>query len=136
LVRQPPTQSKYSLDSSIGEASPAHSKPKISIIVPCYNEEQVIDGTIGKISAAIQKLDYRFELIFVDDGSEDATLNRILGAKVRVAPADLIVLEFSRNFGKEAAMTAGLDAATGDACILLDADLQDPPELIDELIAC
>ena len=136
MVRQPPTQSKYSLDSSIGEASPAHSKPKISIIVPCYNEEQVIDGTIGKISAAIQKLDYRFELIFVDDGSEDATLNRILGAKMRVAPADLIVLEFSRNFGKEAAMTAGLDVATGDACILLDADLQDPPELIDELIAC
>jgi polyisoprenyl-phosphate glycosyltransferase len=111
------------------------ARPEISIVVPCHNEEAVIDGTIDKISAAIRGLDYDFELIFVDDGSEDRTLARLLNATERVAPANLVVLEFSRNFGKEAAMTAGLDAAGGDACILLDADLQDPPEVIRELIA-
>ena len=113
-------------------SSPKH---KISIIVPCYNEEDVIDRTIDTILAIIDNLDFYFELIFVDDGSKDRTLDRILSAKKRVKEVNLIVLELSRNFGKEAAMTAGLDAATGDACIFLDADLQDPPELIPELIS-
>jgi glycosyltransferase involved in cell wall biosynthesis len=108
---------------------------KISIIIPCYNEEHVIDRTIDTILPIINNLDFSFELIFVDDGSKDRTLDRILSAKDRVQGVKLIVLELSRNFGKEAAMTAGLDAATGDACIILDADLQDPLELIPELIS-
>jgi glycosyltransferase involved in cell wall biosynthesis len=112
--------------------SPDH---KISIIIPCYNEGDIIDRTIDAILSIINNLAFRFELIFVDDGSEDQTLDRILSAKKRMQAVDVVVLELSRNFGKEAAMTAGLDAATGDACIFLDADLQDPPELIPELIS-
>jgi polyisoprenyl-phosphate glycosyltransferase len=108
---------------------------KISIIVPWYNEEETVDRTIDAILATIRRIDFSFELIFIDDGSEDRTLERILAANARVQGVDLLVLELSRNFGKEAAMTAGLDAATGDACIFLDADLQDPPDLIPEMIS-
>jgi polyisoprenyl-phosphate glycosyltransferase len=112
------------------------SKQKISIIIPCYNEEDGISGTIDALLAVIVDLDFLFELIFVDDGSEDRTVEKILDAKARLnADISLVVLELSRNFGKEAAMTAGLDVATGDACIFLDADLQDPPELIPKMIS-
>jgi len=111
------------------------SRPRISIVIPCYNEEAVIDKTVDGLLACIDIANFTFELIFVDDGSEDKTLEKILSARERAQGVDFIVLELSRNFGKEAAMTAGLDAATGDACVVLDADLQDPPELISELIA-
>jgi glycosyltransferase involved in cell wall biosynthesis len=114
---------------------PHEERKKISIVIPCNNEEGIIDHTIDAILGIIGKLDFNFELIFVDDGSEDETIDRLLDAKKRMQGLDLIILEFSRNFGKEAAMTAGLDTATGDACIFLDADLQDPPELILELIS-
>jgi glycosyltransferase involved in cell wall biosynthesis len=110
------------------------SRAKISIVVPCYNEQDIIDTTIDQILAVIRQLDFDFELILVDDGSDDATLEHLLQARARAADVQLVVLELSRNFGKEAAMTAGIDAATGAACIILDADLQDPPELIVELL--
>jgi polyisoprenyl-phosphate glycosyltransferase len=108
---------------------------KISIVIPCFNEADGIDAAIERILGCIRPLQYRFELIFIDDGSEDRTLERLLGARVKCSDqVEIVILEFSRNFGKEAALTAGLDVATGDACIFLDADLQDPPELIEQLI--
>lgn len=112
----------------------SEARPRISIVIPCHNEAAVIGDTIDLILQAISRLDYAFELIFVDDGSDDRTLEILLSAKSRTSEAEFVILELSRNFGKEAAMTAGLDAATGDACVFLDADLQDPPSLLGELI--
>jgi glycosyltransferase involved in cell wall biosynthesis len=106
---------------------------KICLIVPCYNEQEVIDACHSRIIGAISALsDYTFEIIYINDGSSDQTLAH-LEALNRNDPR-VTVINLSRNFGKEAAMTAGLDHADGDAVIILDADLQDPPELIAEMI--
>lgn len=108
-------------------------RKKISIIVPFYNEEagaQVFYDTLNPVMDSVQDVD--FEVICVDDGSKDATLPALIGMAER--DARYRVIELSRNFGKEAAMTAGLDAAVGDAVIPIDADLQDPPEVIQGLI--
>lgn len=106
----------------------------ISLVIPCYNEERVISIFIEKINAFAQTvIGYEFEFVFVDDGSTDKTLEILL----ENAELDkrINIIELSRNFGKEPAMTAGIDFATGDAVVPLDADLQDPPELIREMIA-
>lgn len=107
---------------------------KICLIVPCYNEQEVIDACHQKIAAAIEPLtsQYAFEIIYINDGSTDKTIEHLYAIKKKDPRATIINL--SRNFGKEAAMTAGLDHAVADATIILDADLQDPPELIPELI--
>lgn len=106
---------------------------KISILIPAYNEEEVLDilyARLGKL--ANDNKDYDFEFLFINDGSRDKTLEMIKGfaeMDKRVAYVNL-----SRNFGKEIAMIAGLDHVTGDATVVIDADLQDPPELIPEMI--
>jgi glycosyltransferase involved in cell wall biosynthesis len=106
----------------------------VSIVVPFYNEEEAVASFYQALSAVLDGTpDTRFEVICVDDGSRDDTLPRLL-ALVERDPR-FSVIELSRNFGKEAALTAGLDAAQGDAVIPIDADLQDPPELIPALIA-
>jgi len=105
----------------------------VSIVTPFYNEG---DGVTQFYNAFIKLMstlpNYDFEIICVDDGSEDGTLNSL----VAIADMDnrFIILELSRNFGKEAAMTAGIDAANGDCVIPIDADLQDPPELISSML--
>ena len=105
----------------------------VSIFTPFYNEG---DGVTQFYNAFIKLMstlpNYDFEIICVDDGSEDGTLNSL----VAIADMDnrFIILELSRNFGKEAAMTAGIDAANGDCVIPIDADLQDPPELISSML--
>jgi glycosyltransferase involved in cell wall biosynthesis len=108
-------------------------KPLISVVVPAYNEEAVIDVFYDRICRLLEELpDYRFEILFVNDGSKDRTQERIesfVAEDHRVASIDL-----SRNFGKEIAMTAGFDHAKGDAVVVIDADLQDPPELIHEFL--
>ncbi len=107
-------------------------KEKISIIVPCYNEEQAIPyfyEEIKKISSKMNKLD--FEYIFVNDGSSDNTLDIV---KEYAKEDDRVrYVSFSRNFGKEAAMLAGLRHSEGDYVTLMDADLQDPPKLLIEM---
>ena len=106
----------------------------ISIVVPLYNEGQTVDYFYTALCEVINGIDgINFELVCVDDGSSDETLNHLL-AIVRRDPR-VHVIELSRNFGKEAALSAGLDAARGDAVIPIDADLQDPPELIPALIS-
>ncbi len=106
---------------------------KISIIIPEYNEKEAILALYERLSKVIASLnDYEFEILFINDGSTDDSLEiiKILRKKDdRISYVDL-----SRNFGKEIAMMAGIDYATGDAVIFLDADLQDPPEVIPELI--
>jgi polyisoprenyl-phosphate glycosyltransferase len=104
----------------------------ISIIVPAYNEEAVIPEFYRRVRKAVEQLPYDFRLIFVDDGSKDNTEGIISRLHLEDDSVELITL--SRNFGKEIAMTAGLDYAKGDAVVIIDADLQDPPELIESLI--
>ena len=106
--------------------------PEISIVVPCYNEEASLPLFYREITRVAAEMDYAdFEFVFIDDGSEDNTLPTLR----RLAAADRRVrfVSFSRNFGKEAGMLAGLEAATGDYVALMDADLQDPPALLPEL---
>jgi polyisoprenyl-phosphate glycosyltransferase len=106
----------------------------LSVVVPCYNEEPVLEEMHRHLTAALARLGVRdFEVIFVDDGSRDGTpriLRRLHESDPRVR-----VLRFSRNFGHQIAITAGLDHADGDAVVLIDADLQDPPEVIGEMLA-
>jgi polyisoprenyl-phosphate glycosyltransferase len=106
----------------------------VSIIAPFYNEGQAVDSFYQALRGVLDTTpDIRFEVICVDDGSRDDTLHRLVALIDR--DPRFSIIELSRNFGKEAALTAGLDAAKGDAVIPIDADLQDPPELIPDLIA-
>ena len=110
------------------------SKDIISIIVPCHNEEEMVPIVHKEIAAVSEQIpDAAFELIFVNDGSKDATLAELK----RLAALDERVhyLSFSRNFGKEAAMVAGLRHATGNYVAVMDADLQDPPAMLVEMVA-
>lgn len=102
--------------------------PFISIVIPCYNEEQVIELCIERITTILDTVDANYELLFVNDGSTDRTMLRLIQLAQRSFFIKVIAL--SRNFGKEAALSAGLDHANGDVVIPMDADLQDPPELI------
>jgi len=104
-------------------------REKLSLIVPVYNEEVAIEPFIRAVEPVISSLDADVDILFVDDGSQDLTCEAILAiAKTHAVRIRLIAL--SRNFGKEAALTAGIDAASGHAVIPMDVDLQDPPELI------
>lgn len=104
-----------------------------SIVIPLYNEEEVVEECIKRVSGVCSKLDQDYEIIFVNDGSVDKTVELTLKA-CKENPR-IKLLSFSRNFGHQIAITAGMDNAKGDAVIVMDADLQDPPEVIPELIA-
>lgn len=109
-------------------------RPLVSIVTPFYNEGEGVKHFYQVMTQTMEKLpNYDFELICVDDGSKDNTLEQLI-ALSKTDPR-VTVLEFSRNFGKEPAMTAGIDAASGDCVIPIDADLQDPPGLISEMLA-
>lgn len=118
------------MDTPVNLGAPV---PTLSIVVPCFNESRVIDAFFERLRAALAALpQQRAEIICIDDGSTDDTLLRLKA--LAEADSRVVVLELSRNFGKEAALTAGLDAAAGDAVIPIDADLQHPPELIGALV--
>jgi glycosyltransferase involved in cell wall biosynthesis len=111
---------------------------KISVIIPCYNEEQVLENTYSCLNNVLESYctvkQYSYEMIFVDDGSVDHT-ESILES---IADLDKHVkfISFSRNFGKESGMLAGLEASDGDVSIIMDSDLQHPPELIPKMVEC
>ncbi|HYA36523.1 MAG TPA: glycosyltransferase family 2 protein [Candidatus Binataceae bacterium] len=105
----------------------------LSIVVPVHNEAPVVDAFFSRLFAVLDSLRMSFEVICVNDGSTDASLAAIL--KARESRPEIKVLDLSRNFGKDIALSAGLDHAGGAAVIPIDADLQDPPELIPTLIA-
>lgn len=109
-------------------------KKKISLVVPCYNEEAMIDLFYKETTKSIRLLNkkYDFEFVFVDDGSKDKTIEKI--RKLSEKENNVKYISFSRNFGKEAAMYAGLEKSTGDYVTIMDADLQDPPELLEQMI--
>lgn len=104
----------------------------LSVVVPAYNEQEVLPEFHRRLFAVIDALDMDTQVIYVNDGSTDSTLDVIDVLRARDARVTLV--DLSRNFGKEIALTAGLDHADSDAVIVIDADLQDPPELIPELI--
>lgn len=108
------------------------SKPLVSLLVPFYNESSMVDEFFETVTGALDADLAEFEFICVDDGSSDDTLEKLLARAEQ--DTRVKVLSFSRNFGKEAALTAALDHANGDAAIPMDADLQDPPELVNEMI--
>jgi glycosyltransferase involved in cell wall biosynthesis len=111
----------------------APAEPIVSIIVPVYNEEAVLPAFHARLAAVMARLGEAWEAIYVNDGSLDTSLAML--RTLRAAHAEICVLNLSRNFGKEIAITAGLDHARGRAVIVIDADLQDPPELIPDLVA-
>lgn len=104
----------------------------ISVIVPCYNEETVIEMTCSELLKILTGITNDFEVIFVNDGSRDKTIDII--KKLAESDNRVKYISFSRNFGKEAAMLAGLKFASGDYTVIMDADLQHPPELIPEML--
>ncbi|NIT99588.1 MAG: glycosyltransferase, partial [Nitrosopumilaceae archaeon] len=108
-------------------------KKLISIIVPVYNESEVIEAFYKRVREVIYSLsNYAYEIIFVDDGSKDGSYQNL----VNLADFDrhVEIIKFSRNFGHQTAITAGMDHSKGDAVVIIDADLQDPPEVIKKFI--
>lgn len=110
------------------------NKKIISILVPCYNEEVVLNQFYQRLSQVITNIPrYDFQFMFINDGSKDQTLD--IMRELHEKDSRVSYVNLSRNFGKEIAMIAGIDYLTGDAAIIMDADLQDPPELIPEMIS-
>ena len=114
---------------------PAAHDIRLTVIVPVYNEEEVLPEFHRRLGAVLDAMSASAdgEIVYVNDGSRDRSAE-LLGA-LREADARVAVVDLSRNFGKEIAMSAGLDFAHGDAVIIIDADLQDPPELIPQMFA-
>lgn len=106
--------------------------PLVSLVVPVYNEEDVLSHFIEETRAVLDETGFPYEYVFIDDGSKDKTADIIAGYLSDCLPGRLLGL--SRNFGKEAALSAGLEAVKGDIAVIIDADLQDPPELILQMI--
>jgi len=100
----------------------------LSVIVPCLNEEEALRGTQVRLSSVLEQIPTNFEIIYVDDGSTDATPEVL--RELQAYDSRVRVVRFSRNFGHQMAITAGLEHAAGDAVVIIDADLQDPPETI------
>lgn len=115
-------------------AEPAQQDdPLVSIVIPCFNEEEVLQTTYRRLVETLNPVPQtQFEFVFVDDGSRDGTLDEL--HQLRTADPRIRVLAFSRNFGHQMAVTAGIEHASGDAVVVIDADLQDPPEVIKEML--
>lgn len=105
----------------------------LSVVIPCHNERDVIEATHARLTDVLPATGMDFEIIYIDDGSRDDTLERL--AAIAARDGRVTVIELSRNFGQQAAMSAGLAAARGAAIVITDADLQDPPEVIPEMVA-
>ncbi|MFR3729862.1 glycosyltransferase family 2 protein [Lacrimispora sp.] len=104
----------------------------LSVVVSCYNEELALNRFYEETASILNKLDWDYELIFVNDGSQDSTMEVL--TRLSLEDPNVKVISFSRNFGHEAAMIAGLDYSTGDGIVCMDADLQHPPEYLPEIV--
>jgi len=111
---------------------PMERPPELSVVIPVYNEEENVGPLLERLTSVLDGLTDRWEVVFVDDGSRDRSV-----ALIRAAHEDeprIKLIRLSRNFGHQAALNAGIDHATGEAVILMDADLQDPPEVLPDLV--
>ena len=106
--------------------------PLVSVVVPVYNELQVLPMLHERLTTVLEALPIRYEIVLVDDGSRDGSGQYM--AQLALSVSEVRAVRLARNFGKEAALTAGLHHARGDAVIVIDADLQDPPELIPAML--
>lgn len=115
-------------------AQPRVARQSLSVVVPVYNEEAVLPEFHRRLAAVLDALaaDFAAEIVYVNDGSGDASMRWLV--EVHESDARVTIVDLSRNFGKEIATSAGLDHAKGDAVIVIDADLQDPPELIPDML--
>lgn len=107
-------------------------KKLISVVIPAYNEEDNIPNIVNKIEDVFQSMDYKYEIILVDDGSKDKTYETL--KNIALIKENVFFIEFSRNFGKDQALKAGIDNCRGDLLITLDADMQHPPELMKVMV--
>lgn len=107
--------------------------PEISLVLPCYNESEVINAFFNRTLPILSKLGLSYEIVCINDGSTDDTLNKLI--EIKKSAKHLKIIDFSKNFGKDAAMTAGMDFSSGNCVIPIDCDLQDPPELIPEMVS-
>jgi glucosyltransferase len=107
---------------------------KLTVVVPCYNEEKALPFFIEEMSVQSKNIQYDIEYLFVNDGSKDKTFSVLLDLKQKYSHMDIHIINFSRNFGKEAGMLAGLKNALGDLVVIMDADMQDPPFLLPKMI--
>ncbi len=114
-------------------AEPTVGAPELTVVVPAFNEQESILPMYERLVAALEPHVAGLEVLFVDDGSRDATWQRI--SELAARDPRVRGIRFARNFGHQAALTAGVDAASGRAVVIIDADLQDPPEVIPEMIA-
>ena len=108
-------------------------KTTISVVVPMFNEEEVVYESYKRLKGVMDSLNETYELVFVNDGSRDAT--PVIVRHICEADPTVHLIDFARNFGHQTAITAGMDYASGDAVVVIDADLQDPPEVIPDMIA-
>ena len=118
---------------SLGTSLPQTDHPRYSVVVPVHDEEGSLAELHARLAAVLDGLDGEWELILVDDGSRDASFARML--ELRAADPRVRLVRLSRNFGHQVALTAGLDLASGEAVVVMDGDLQHPPEVIPELVA-
>ena len=110
------------------------SRPLLSIIVPVLNESEVLQAFYDRVKSVVESLDsYSYEIVFIDDGSRDSSCQQLIC--IANSDSNVRIIKFSRNFGHQAAITAGIEHAKGDAVVIIDADLQDPPETIPEFVA-
>lgn len=114
-------------------AAPARQEVTLSVVVPAYDEEQSIPKLMERLMPVLESLAFDFEVVVIDDGSSDGTWRAVAASAKQ--DKRIVGLRLSRNFGKEIALAAGVDAARGQAVVFIDADLQDPPELIPEFVA-
>ena len=124
-------EAAFSIENYKGEIVLNKENPVYSVIIPMHNEQDVIYETIKRLKSAMSSMGEPYELIFVDDGSKDFSC-RIVKGYLKL-DSTIRLISFSRNFGHQAAVTAGMDYALGNAIIIIDADLQDPPEVIPEM---
>jgi dolichol-phosphate mannosyltransferase len=121
------------MSTQLSTTPPESPSPTISVVVPLYNEEENARQLYQRLVAALDAIGKPFELVLVNDGSKDAT--RTILTKLQENDPRLVVLHLSRNFGHQAAVTAGIDHACGRAVIVMDGDLQDPPEVLHQFVA-
>jgi polyisoprenyl-phosphate glycosyltransferase len=117
----------------VPSGNPAERRPLLSVVVPCMNEEQVLPETHRHLIGVLSQAPLSFEIVYIDDGSTDSTPDVL--RTLQEQDSHVRVVRFSRNFGHQVAITAGLEHAAGDAVVVIDADLQDPPAVILEFLA-
>ncbi len=113
--------------------SAAQLRPQLSVVLPCYNESEVISETHRRVRSVCESIGSSYEIVFVDDGSRDGTWEQFVA--LSKCDKNLVIVKLSRNHGHQLALSAGLHFARGDAILIMDADLQDPPELLPEMLA-